>query len=129
MKNKSNCVPEKVAASFLLEAMSNLRPSTTGVDGAVIWVSAGEFDAGEHQHGPRIEVVVGTKINTAELQAAVAVTISAPPEVLGTLPPRLRRQVVEFVRRNREALIRHWNGEIDTKKMLDLLQKLEAPDP
>jgi len=115
---------ERVVARFQLEAMSNLRPKTTGVDGAVIWVSAGEFSGAELQHGPRIKVVLGNKITTEGLSEAVTVRLTNPPEVLGTLPGHVQREVVEFVNRNREVLLRHWNGEIDAKEMLDLLQSV-----
>ena len=109
-------------AGFQLEAMSNLRSRTTGVEGTVIWVSAGEFAGVDSQHGPRLKVVLGDKITTEGLKHAVSVRLTTPPEVLGKLPGKVTRQVVEFVEKNRDVLLRHWNGEIDTKEMLDLLK-------
>lgn len=114
----------KVASRFLKEAMSNLRPRTTGVEGAVIWVSAGEFSGANLQHGPRIKVVLGEKITTEGLEDAVSVTLGDPPKVFGKLSGKLTKQVVTFVNQNRAALIRHWNGEIDTKEMLDLIERI-----
>jgi len=45
-----------------------------------------------------------------------------PPQVLGTLPGPIKKKVVEFVSRNRDALLQHWNFEIDSKELLDLLE-------
>ncbi len=113
-----------VAARFLKEAMSNLRSRTTGVDGAIIWVSAGEFAGAELQHGPRIKVVLGEKITGEGLADAVSVTLGVPPKVLGELPGKVAKRVVAFINKNRDVLLRHWNGEIDTKEMLDLLESV-----
>jgi hypothetical protein len=101
--------------------MSNLRPSTTGVVGAVIWISAGEFAGADAQHGPRIKVVLGEKITTEGLKDAVSVRLTSPPQVLGTLPGNVKRQVVKFINRNRNVLLRHWRGEIDAKEVIDQL--------
>ena len=46
------------------------------------------------------------------------------PYVLGTLPPRIAGQLVTFVTKNREVLLRHWRGEIDTQEILDLLEEV-----
>jgi hypothetical protein len=113
---------KRVVARFQLEAMSNLRSKTTGVRGAVIWVSAGEFAGSDAQHGPRIKVVLGEKITTEGLTDAVSVRLTDPPQVLGSLPGPIKKKVVEFVNRNRAALLQHWNFEIDSKELLDLLE-------
>jgi len=107
-----------------VEAMSNLRPKTTGIDGVVIWISAGEFAGVGAQHGPRIKVVVGEKITAEGLKESVSVTITKPPRVLGTLPGKVSTKVVRFVERNHDALIQHWNGELDAKEVLDLLRRV-----
>ena len=124
MSDKDKEVTQRVLARFLVEAMSNLRSTTTGVDGAIIWVSAGEFAGTNAQHGPRIKVVLGNKITAESLNDSVTVTIAEPPIVLGPLPGAVRRQVVAFVKRNKDTLLKHWNGDIDTKEMLDLLKKV-----
>ncbi len=112
---------KRVATRFI-EAMSNLRPNTTGVQGAVIWISAGEFAGAEAQHGPRIKVVLGEKITTEGLDKSVSVRLTNPPEVLGVLPAKVKRDVVRFVNVNRDVLLRHWAGELDSKETLELLQ-------
>jgi hypothetical protein len=105
--------------------MSNLSSKTTGIDGAVIWVAAGEFGGAGSKHGPRIEVVLGDTLACEGLRDAVAVTLTEPPEVLGDLPGKVREQVVKFVDKNRDVLLRHWNGELSTVEMLDLLESSE----
>lgn len=109
----------------MLEAMSNLPPKDTGVAGVVIWVSSGEFAGTESQHGPRIKVMPGTKVTREGLQEAVLVTITNPPKVIGTLPAKLKKQVVEFVTVNREILLRYWNNDVSTREMLEGLTRVQ----
>jgi hypothetical protein len=52
---------------------------------------------------------------------AVAVTIASPPVVLGTLPAAVERKVFAWVERNREVLLRYWQGEMATDDAVDLL--------
>lgn len=108
----------------MLEAMSNLRSKTTGVEGAVIWISAGEFAGVDVQHGPRIKVVVGEKITSEGLKDAVSIRLTDPPQALGTLPGRVKTQALRFAALNRDLLLRHWRGELDAKEVLDLLQSV-----
>lgn len=112
--------------------MSNLRSRDTGVEGAVIWISAGEFFDPDSQHGPRIKVMLGEQLTAAGLSDAISVRLTDPPEVLGTLPVEINRRVIEFVRTNREVLLRHWNGELSTRETLDEVravgQTVKDPD-
>lgn len=117
-------IERKVVARFLLEAMSNLLPQDTGVEGAIIWISAGEFHGVDSQHGPRVKVVLGNKITTEGLRDSVSVRISDPPVVLGKLPGGVRKKVVEFVDRNRDILLSHWNGELGSRVTLSLLKQV-----
>jgi hypothetical protein len=114
----------RIVARFLLEAMSNLPPQDTGVEGAIIWVSVGEFSGADLQHGPRVKVVPGNKITTENLQDAASVTITDPPRVLGTISGKIRRKVVAFVNQNRDTLLRYWNGELSTREMVGLIQRV-----
>ena len=123
---------EKVAQKFLhkegvfqIEAMSNLRSKTTGVVGVVIWISAGEFSGSDLQHGPRIKVVLGDKINKEGLKNAVSVTIAASPKVIGVLPARIKKEVLAFINNNRDTLLAHWNGELDASEAIAQLNKVE----
>jgi hypothetical protein len=122
---KASPDPKKVAARFMLEAMSNLPPKDTGVAGVVICVSSGEFAGTESQHGPRVKVMPGTKVTREGLEDAVSVTITTPPRVIGTLPGKVRKEVVEFVNVNREILLRYWNNDASTREMLEGLTRVQ----
>ena len=115
---------QEKTSEFLLEAMSNLRPKTTGVEGAVIWISAGEFYGVDAQHGPRVKVMLGDKITNEGLKESVSVRITDPPVVLGSLPGKIRGQVIRFIEKNRDVLLRHWNGELGSKETLNLLEHI-----
>lgn len=106
-----------------LFALSNLLPETTGVRGAVLWVSAGEFGKRNSKHGPRLLVVPGNTVKAERLKDAVAVPLTSPPEIVGTLPPKLRRQVARFIDANREVLLQHWNGQLDSKQVMGMLKR------
>jgi len=88
----------------------------------VLWISAGEFDPREAVHGPRIMVTPGERLTADRLSDAVAVRLTNPPEVLGELPPEVERGVARFANLNRDALLRHWAGELDSRETLDRLQ-------
>jgi hypothetical protein len=109
---------------IVLEAMSNLRPGDTGVEGAVIWISAGEFYGVDAQHGPRIKVVLGNKLTTEGLREAVSVRLTTPPMVLGKLSGKVEQQVIQFVELNRDVLLRHWSGKLDSKQAVNLLERV-----
>lgn len=114
-------VPFHENAGFLA---TNLLPEHTGVEGAVLWVFAGEFSRADAQHGPRVLVVPGHEPGVATLIDAVAVTIASPPGAFGGLPEAVKRQVVEWVERNRDVLLKYWQGEMATNDALDLLVRV-----
>lgn len=102
--------------------LSNLRGAEVGLDGMALWFSCGEFESARASaHGPRVIVVPGTALAIDSLEHGVAITLTEPPEVLGELPTELRERAVRFIRLNRLVLLRHWNQEIDTRQVLDLL--------
>jgi hypothetical protein len=85
--------------------LSNLRPSDTGVEGAVLWISAGEFDPREAQHGPRIMVTLGERLTAdrltgtavprmetdgANIYAGVEYGVDMEPSALARVPTRQR---------------------------------------
>lgn len=127
-KKIKNLIPrlKQRGAVFRVEAMANLRASKTGVDGAVIWVSPGEFESKKSPHGPRIKVAVGHKITTDSLQDAVSITLTNPPRVLGFLPSKIKKRAIAFAALNRDALLAHWNGELDSEEVIKALKKLDA---
>ncbi len=112
------------ASRFRLEVMSVLRAAETGVNGAVIWVAAGEFDGADRHLGPRLLVVLGDDIRADRLTYAVTAPLTSAADALGELPTEIARPVESFVVRNRGTLVRHWRGEIDTRDMLDLLKRV-----
>jgi hypothetical protein len=111
-------------SGIALEARSVLRSTDTGVRGAVIWVAACEFEDSDRHLGPRLLVVLGDSIHAEGLKCAVTVLVACPPDVLGALPQEIAGQVERFVVRNQGALLRHWSGEIATREMLDLLERV-----
>jgi len=115
-KNLEPTIPDLFLAS-------NLQPVTTGVEGAVIWIFAGEFTG--VGLGPRILVVIGgDKLSAEWLRDAVSVRLTAPTEVAGKLPGAIRRQIIEFIEENRNVLLQHWNGELDSRETLDLVKRI-----
>ena len=102
-------------------SMSNLRSSETGIAGAVVWVSAGEFEGKKGKHGPRIKVSVGKKIS---MENSVSVTLDSPPKVLGKLSAKIEKQIVKFIDQNRKVLLEYWQMKISTKELLDKIQSV-----
>jgi hypothetical protein len=118
---------DRVAARFNEDVgflSSTLRSEDTGVDGAVIWFFAGEFSRKEWQLGPRVQIALGRKFTLDGLADSVSVTMTSPPEVLGTLPAEVAALVVAFIERNRDALLQHWRGEIDTADAIERLERV-----
>ncbi len=122
-ERKSRATPER-RPDLQVEVMSVLRASTTGIESAIVWVAAGEFDEADRHVGPRALVVLGHSIRSDSLTNAVSVLLTDPPEVLGDLPRDVAEQAAAFVVRNRDALLRHWRGEIDAAEMLDLVERV-----
>jgi hypothetical protein len=103
-----------------LEALANLGPRRSGIEGAVLWFSPGEFDA-ESTRGPRIHVTLGDGARLLDVAASPAVLLTEPPEVLGDLPSNIREHVVQLVVGNRSLLLQYWYGEIDTGDLVERL--------
>lgn len=122
-KNVAERVLESTAG-FQVEALSNLLSKDTGVEGAVIWISAGEFAGADAQDGPRIMVVLGSKLTSDGLRGAVSVRLTTPPAFSGNLPSSVEEQVILFVEHNRDVLLRHWNGELGSKETLNLVERV-----
>jgi hypothetical protein len=60
--------------------------------------------------------VLGTKVTAASLPGSASVTIEDAPRVLGTLPSRVRGQVLAFIRQNQDVLLRHWRGVLNSRQ-------------
>jgi hypothetical protein len=103
---------------------TNLLQDVTGVEGAVVWIFMGEPTRNETALGPRILVVPGERLTVISLSNAAAVRITTPPEIVGTLPPRLSMQAAAFAAANRDVLQLYWLGEMGTQDALDLLVRV-----
>jgi hypothetical protein len=118
---------ERLAATFHEEAgflASNLGEESTGVEGTVLWIFCGEPARGGSILGPRILVVAGAALKAESLFEAVAVRLSAPLEVSGSLPPRVKLRVLQFLEANRDVLLQYWGGRMGTQNMIDLLVRV-----
>jgi len=49
---------------------------------------------------------------------------TGPPEFLGVLPGSVKKRVAEFLDKNRGALLLYWDGRLNTREVLDLIQKV-----
>lgn len=83
-----------------------------------------EFSRAGAHHGPRLLVVPGRELGVESLIDAVAVTIASPPEVLGCLPGKVERQVVEWVELNRDVLLEYWRGGMGTDDAIEHLVRV-----
>jgi hypothetical protein len=106
--------------------LSNLRSEDSGVEGCVIWFSAGEFARNETDWGPKLLVVLGDKLTASSVLDAVWVTLENPPVVLGNLPERVAKQVHGFIESNRETLLQHWTGETTSARTFSQIAPLGA---
>jgi len=105
-------------------AMSNLRSRTTGIQGAVIWISTGTSSGGKKlQHGPRVKVTLGETASVSKGSASVSVGTN-PRVLAGTLPAKIEKDVLAWVRLNQNALTRYWNDELETAEVLPLLHQI-----
>ena len=106
-------------------AMSNLVYADTGIKGVVLWLSAhwitGEFDV---IHGAKIKVVLGSKITAKGLKNSTTVTLTDPPKVIGELPAKIEKKVIDFVNINRSVLLKYWKNKISTREMLENIESL-----
>ena len=104
--------------------LSNHTSTETGIDGAVLWISSGEFVLGTNLD-PRIIVVVGP-LNTPleHIRNSPTISISKPPKVMQPgLPAAIEKQAINFVSINYRLLLAYWNQEIDTPTLCKELKK------
>lgn len=108
-----------------VEAMSNLRPKTTGLKGIVLWVSAGEFEGKQSPHGPRVKVIIGnSRVTQESLAKAPSVRIQDGALIQGELKPKQLKEVQDFLAANKSVLLKYWRQAIDTADMVSMLKKL-----
>ena len=112
---------DELSGEDLVE-MANLTSAQTGVPGTIFISTA------MGAHGPRVKYV----IRPGRTQPSFSVSIADPPMVVAnSLPARTLRQfspqVIEWVRRNRDALLDFWNkGDRWTQpEVNDFIQQLQ----
>jgi hypothetical protein len=120
-KNIAGALPNPI--SHLIDAsededLSSLRKDRTGVENT-IWVSPKMSS-----HAPRIKIAIDPPHALTLGGKTATMTIHEPHVVTGeAVPTHVIRQAEAFIHRNRDVLLRFWNGEIDTGEMLDQIQK------
>jgi len=97
--------------------MSHLFPESTGLP-FVVWVSY----RGNARHDIRVKVSSGPKARMEEMQS-VAIR-PAPHLVNGEMKPADFRKLSRWIELNRQTLIDYWEGEIDTKDLINQLKPL-----
>lgn len=120
MRDLIEWIQAHVAGNDLFE-MSTVYPDESGVP-LYIWISVGDGI----RHGPRIKAYLG---KARDRGSEVVVTIEDHPQVLHV--PRRQRvaattieQLVEWVRLNREVLLRFWHNECSSKEATNSLRAL-----
>lgn len=110
------------AEEDLLFEMVNVLQSYTGLP-MVIFISP----KGNAKHGPRIKVQVNYS-QKANMKDAWTVTISDDPEVIDSkkqMPAKDLKLVKEFIIKNKEILLKHWNDSTDPVKTVQSLKSIE----
>jgi hypothetical protein len=99
--------------------MSNIFPRSSGLPFCV-WIS----DRGHAQHDVRVKVTKGPKVIAGEMAASVALrpTIRI---VEGDMPAKDFKLLVQWLELNRQTIIDHWNGEIDSIEAGNRLVRIE----
>jgi hypothetical protein len=109
-----------LSVTDLLFEMSNISGRKTGLP-MIIYVSIGKHLS----HGPRIKV---SKIygNKSSMEDTVSFTISDNPKIVsgGGLPSKDIKLVKNFIIKNKDNLLKHWNNEITSDELIDLLVKV-----
>jgi hypothetical protein len=100
--------------------MVSLSKDTTGIDN-VIFVSTKY----RGRHAPRIKIAVDPPNKFSATGKNTTMTIHDYATVGEPLPRHIFEQARHFIERNRDALLRYWNEEIDTATFI---RQLAPPD-
>jgi hypothetical protein len=98
--------------------MVSYRKNVTGVDNTV-FISA-KFP----QRGPRIKVATDPPTHVDPTGDNAVVSIIDGRILQGSLPPKVNKQVQEFLRLNLDALLDYWEKRIDTDELGSRLQSI-----
>jgi hypothetical protein len=99
------------------EDMAALRTDVTGVDNTV-FVSP----KGYAPHAARIKIAVDPSHSLDPTAKKASMAIHDYSTIGAYLPPHIVEQAKQFIDRNRDALLRYWNHEIDTRELLSQIK-------
>jgi hypothetical protein len=109
------------AESKDLHEMANLYPDSTGLP-MTVWVSP----RGNARHDIRVKVNMthGDRMDIAN--TAVVAVRPAPSILAGQLSPADAQAVFQWISLNAEGLIAHWEGQIDTARLIYRLKPIQG---
>src|SRR5262245_5394696 len=110
---------DELAEEELLQEMVSYRKDVTGVDNTV-FISP----KGNTRHAPRIKLAIDPPDSIDPRGKTASVGIADGAIVAGDLPPRLLKQVQEFIDANRDVLLDYWEYRIDTEELRRRLKSL-----
>jgi|SRR5580704_4156377 hypothetical protein len=99
--------------------MANLYPRTTGLP-MTVWVGP----RGNARHDVRIKVNMAHGNQMTIDNVAVVGVRPTPHIIAGTLSANDERAVSEWVNLNASAIIKYWEGKIDTLELVQFLKRL-----
>jgi ubiquinone biosynthesis protein UbiJ len=103
--------------SEALYEMANLFPKHTGLP-FVVWMS----NKGGAQHDVRVKVSHGPKVLPSEM---VSVAIRPHVHVVeGKMSASDLAMLAKWIELNQDVLLKYWEGEIDTKDLVDAIQQI-----
>ena len=119
MKRKLKHINEFITQDLF--EMANLRSKSTGLPMS-IYVSEKNS-----QHGPRIKVS-GKYTDKIDSHIFFSVSIADTPEIVagtcGEITTSDLTKVFNWVKSNKDALLKYWEREIDTAELIDMLIRL-----
>lgn len=89
--------------------MANLQPSETGLSYSV-WVDSEGKDRLPKHNIPRIKILVNNEF--------IPISISDDPEILVDKKVKNFREVRNWIIKNKEALLKHWNREWTDRQLM-----------
>lgn len=104
--------------------MANVTSDSTGIEQVVIWVS--QAQDGAKRHGPRVKVSSRKTSKVVPGDLFVLTIQNNPVLVAGEsyLPADTLEDVKDWVSKNKEVLLKYWNGELSTKEFFDKVEKV-----
>jgi hypothetical protein len=102
--------PSKIEAIELYETVS-FRKNVTGVDHTLFF-----------SPGPYVKVAVDPPDSLDPSSQTATITL-AGTLVAGTIAPEILRQVLRFIKANRDTLLDYWDYRIDTDQLWQRLQR------